>query len=131
MTAGVRVTGLRELEVELSAAAVKVLPETMKVFGQGALNIKKDWQKTWRALRHKGSHIKGLPNAISYDVFPLPGAVRAEIGPDLYRRQGWIGHEIEFGSPTSAPHPGGAPAADAEEPRLEAAMLALTVKLMP
>lgn len=127
----VRVTGLRELEVELTVASKKALKETGDVLGRGALNIKKDWQQRWKDLQHKGSHIPRLPYAIGYDVFTVPGAVRAEIGPDLYKKQGWLGHEIEFGSPTSAPHPGGGPAADAEEPRFEAAMLALTKRLLP
>lgn len=130
----IRVTGLREVIVEFGAAESRALPEVTGVVSKGALNVKKDWQKAWKAARSGGrgrTHIPALYAAVNYDVYTVPGAVRAEIGPDLGRRQGWLGHELEFGSPTNAPHPGGQPALDAEAPRFEAAMVELTRKLLP
>lgn len=123
-----RVTGLNEFVVELDVATSRMLPEVAAVVGKGCLNIKKDWANSWAAL---AKHLPMLPRSISYDVTTLPGRVLGEVGPDLNRRQGPLGGVAEFGTPTSAPHPGGAPALDAEAPKFEAAMLALTVKLLP
>lgn len=127
--AATRVTGLREFEVELSTAASRTLPEVAKVVGQGANNIKKDWRRRWSGM----PHIARLPYTIGYDVFTLPGSVKAEIGPDhsKNRLQGPLANIIEFGSPTSAPIPGGQPALDTESPKFETALAALTVRLLP
>lgn len=88
--------------------------EVDKVVERGALNIKNDWRRRWGGL----THAPALPYAVTYDVTREPGGVICgEIGPDKTKRQGALGNIIEFGSPTSAPHPGGAPALDTEEPR--------------
>ena len=128
MAGGMKVTGLNEFAVELDLAASRMLPEVAKVVGYGCNSIKKDWASRWSSL---GKHLPMLPRSISYDVFYWPGKVIGEVGPDLNRRQGPLGGVAEFGTPTSAPHPGGAPALDAESPKFEAAMLALTVRLLP
>lgn len=128
----IRVTGLRELEVELSRAAERALPEVAAVVGKGALNVKKDWSARWKSeFGGKGAHAGRLPYDINYDVLTVPGGVRAEIGVDKGKKQGPLGNIAEFGSPTSAPHPGGVPALEAEAPRFEAAMVALTERLLP
>lgn len=90
-------------------------PEIGKVVTRGAFNIKKDWRQRWAGL----SHAPRLPYAVSYDVEYLVAGqtVTAEIGPDKNKRQGALGNIIEFGSPTSAPHPGGLPALATEEPK--------------
>lgn len=129
MAASVRVTGLREFEAELSAAASRALPEVEKVVGMGCNNIKKDWRKRWSGM----PYIARLPYTIGYDVVTLPGKVVGDVGPDhsKSRLQGPLANIIEFGSPTSAPIPGGQPALDTEAPKFEAALAALTVKLLP
>lgn len=123
-----KVTGLNEFVVELDVATSRMIPETTAVVSKGCLNIKKDWAASWSSL---AKHLPMLPRSVSYDVTVLPGRVLGEVGPDLNRRQGPLGGVAEFGTPTSAPHPGGAPALDAEAPKFEAALLALTVKLLP
>ena len=128
---GVRVVGLDKVIVEFELASIKVIPEAEKVVGFGCNSIKKDWQATWKAAFGKKSHLGALPYSISYDVTTTPGHITGETGPDLNKKQGPLGGIAEFGSPTSAPHPGGAPALDAEAPRFEAAMLALTERLLP
>lgn len=128
----IRVTGLRELEVEMTRAAERMLPEVTAVVSKGALNVKKDWSARWKTeFSHKAAHAGRLPYDINYDVAPRPGGVSAEIGVDKSKKQGALGNIAEFGSPTSAPHPGGVPALEAEAPRFEAAMLAVTEKLLP
>lgn len=122
-----KVTGLNEFVVELDVATSRMLPEVAAVVGKGCGNIKKDWKQTWSGFKH----LKGLPWTISYDVFYWPGKVIGEVGPMIGRGQGSLGGVAEFGTPTSAPHPGGAPALDAEAPKFEAALLALTAKLLP
>jgi len=123
-----KVTGLNEFVVELDLATSRMLPETAKVVGFGCNSIKKDWAARWSGMKH----VPALPRSISYDVFYWPGKIIGEVGPDINRRQGPLGGVIEFGTPGhNAPHPGGAPALDAEAPKFEAAILALTFKLLP
>jgi hypothetical protein len=124
---GVRIVGLDKVIVEFELAAAQTIAGVEAVVGKGANNIKKDWASRWRGMKH----VPALPRSINYDVFTTPGHIQAEIGPDLNRPQGPLGGFIEFGSDTSAPHPGGAPALDAELPRFEAAMIALTERLLP
>lgn len=124
----VKVTGLNEFVLELDAATSRMIPEATAVVSKGCLNIKQDWARAWSSM---GKHLPMLGRSVSYDVAVLPGRILGEVGPDLNRRQGPLGGVAEFGTPTSAPHPGGAPALDAEAPKFEAAMLALTVKLLP
>lgn len=91
-------------------------PELGRVVTRGAMNIKKDWRRRWEGLHYAPR----LAYAVNYDVeYRVAGQIiAAEIGPDKTKRQGALGNIIEFGSPTSAPHPGGLPALAAEEPRL-------------
>ena len=124
---GVRVVGLDKIVLEFELASVEVIPGAEAVVGRGCLNVKRDWQARWKGFKHLGA----LPYSISYDVTTTPGHISGEVGPDLNKKQGPLGGIAEFGSPTSAPHPGGAPALDAEAPRFEAAMLALTERLLP
>jgi hypothetical protein len=123
-----KVTGLNEFVLELDKATSQMLPEVAKVVGYGCNSIKKDWAGRWGSL---GKHLPSLARSISYDVFYWPGRIIGQVGPDINRRQGPLGGVAEFGTPTSAPHPGGAPALDAEAPKFEAAMLMLTKRLLP
>jgi hypothetical protein len=125
--AGMRVVGLDKLIIEFDLAAAQTIPGVEAVVGMGCNHIKTDWRDAWKGFKHLGF----LPYTIGYDVFTLPGVIRGEVGPDLNKKQGPLGGVAEFGTPTSAPHPGGAPALDREAPRFEAAMVALTVKLLP
>lgn len=88
------------------------------VVQKGLLNIKKDWQARWRGL----SHAPALSSAISYDTKETPSGASGEVGPDKEKRQGDLGNIIEYGSMNNPPHPGGAPALEAEEPRFMRAM---------
>lgn len=123
-----KVTGLNEFVLELDAATSRMIPETTAVVKKGCLNIKNDWRGRWGGIKHA----KALPYSISYDVAVLPGRIVGDVGPeDVAKKQGFLGGIIEFGGIHNAPRPGGAPALDAEAPKFEAALLALTVKLLP
>jgi hypothetical protein len=124
---GVRIVGLDKLVLEFDLASAQTIAGVEAVVGRGCMNVKRDWQQAWKGFKHLGF----LPYTIGYDVFTTPGHIQGEVGPDLNKKQGPLGGVAEFGTPTSAPHPGGAPALDAEAPRFEAAMLALTERLLP
>lgn len=127
MASTVRVEGLDRLVADLDKAISTAIPEITGVLSKGAFNIKKDWQGSWKGLKHAPA----LPYAVTYDIVVTPGAISAEIGPDKDRRQGALGNLLEYGSINNAPHPGGSPALDTEAPKFEAALDALTEKLFP
>lgn len=122
----VSVTGDRELLAGLDRAASRSLGETRDIITKGAHNIKTDWAQRWSGL----SHAPVVGRAVSYDVYALPGSIRAEIGPDKSRRQGALGSIIEFGTVHNAPRPGGLPALAAEEPRLERSLADMAERLL-
>lgn len=123
----VEVTGATQWMASLTKAASKAIPEAEKVVAKGALNVKKDWRQAWTGH----PMFRALPYAISYDVYPtFGGNIEAEIGVDKSKRQGPLANIIEFGSPHSAPIPGGLPALAAEGPRFEQALADLGEKLL-
>lgn len=109
---------LQEWIGDLGKAAASVEDETEKVVSKGALNIKQDWARRWRGL----GHLPHLPSTVGYDLERAAGVISAEIGPDTGKLQGSVAHIIELGSLNSAPHPGGIPALDAEEPKFIGAL---------
>lgn len=123
----VEVTGGREWMASLTKAASKAIPEAEKVVTKGALNIKTDWRLRWSGH----PHIKALPYAIGFDVYPtFGGNIEAEIGVDKGRRQGPLANIIAFGSPTSAPIPGPLEALATEGPKFEKALADLGESLL-
>lgn len=128
MSDGVKVSGLYEVEAEFRLAAANLLPEVQKVVKKGAVNIKKDWRRTWSGIRHAPR----IGLSIDFDTYVTPRAVGAVIGPqDRPRNQGFLGRIIEEGGIHNAPHPGGSPALDREAPKFEAALVAVTRRLTP
>lgn len=118
--------GLDRLTTDLNGAAAGLDGEVRKVVERGAWNIKKDWQQRWTGL----GHAPALPYAVTYDVKDEGGAIVGEVGPDKDKRQGALGNIIEFGSPTSAPHPGGMPALDTEQPKFVGALEDLLTRVL-
>lgn len=111
----ITVTGLAEWRRDLLRAADTLDDAVAKVVGRGAFNVKRDWARRWSGLH-------GLPRlaaSISYDIERAGGLISADIGPNLQRTQGPLGHLIEFGTEYgtvhNAPHPGGLPALEAEQ----------------
>jgi len=123
----VKVEGLREWQETLHEAIELVPEETAKVVGRGCLNVKREWQSRWKGH----PHISHLPYTINYDVETTREDVSGQVGPDLNRGgQAPLGGVIEYGSPTSAPIPGGLPALELEAPRFEKALADMAEKLL-
>jgi hypothetical protein len=102
----------------VAAAAVK------PTVARGAYQIKKDAKSRVAGLRH----LPAYPSSITYDTHASSSAVWADIGPEKGRRQGPLGNIVEYGSPTSAPHPHMAPAAEAELPKFAAVLETIAAK---
>lgn len=122
----IAVTGMDGLDRDMLRAVTRAPAETTAVVSKGALNIKNDWRKRWTGH----PHIKALPRSISYDIWPGPFVIEAEIGPVKNSPQGPLAALIEYGSVNNPPIPGGAPALDAEAPKFEAAIAALAERLL-
>ncbi|HWB36617.1 MAG TPA: hypothetical protein VHA75_11390 [Rugosimonospora sp.] len=120
---------LGEWADELGRAAADTIREVRPVVSRGALNVKRDWARGYKRL---GPHITDLPRTISYDLDQDAVSVGAEVGPDkaLAGTQAPLGNVIEFGSPTSAPHPAGAAALEAEAPRFATNVLDVGERLL-
>lgn len=63
------------------------------------------------------SHLPHLPRSFTHDVTRQGREVRGETGADWGRLQGRLDVYIEYGTPTSHPHPHWAPAHDRHMPR--------------
>lgn len=109
----------------LEAAGHDALAEGAKIIGKGALNVKNEA----RELAPKGPHVPGYAGSIRYDIKVEADAVEAEIGP-TGGGQARLGAVLEYGSPTSPPHPHHETAGDHEEPRFWAAAEDLAAKLV-
>ena len=124
----VSIQGEKELVAEFEDARVFTRSEAKKVVSKGALNVKTEWRRRWRGI----AHAPRLPLSISYDITEAADMIVAEIGPvDGPALQGFLGAIIEFGGAHNAPHPGGLPALQAEEPRFAAACDALLREAFP
>jgi hypothetical protein len=115
---GAHVTGmdswLRDLQTLPERADKKFIPVMKRAGG----NIKDDWAARWLAMPH--AHIPHLTrkSAFSYDTDKKGTTYSVEVGVRSDRLQARIATFIEFGSPTSRPHPGGMPALEAEAPKM-------------
>lgn len=118
--------GLQLLAAELAHAAQVAPDEARKIVQKGLLNVKADWRKRWTGH----AHAPRLPYSITYDSYLNRQVAGGEVGPDKDKRQGALGNLFEYGSVNNAPIPGGAPAARAEQPRLEKALANLPVTLL-
>jgi hypothetical protein len=124
----VSITGDKELIAVLEAAITHAVPESIAIVTKGSQNIKTDWRRSWAGIRHA----KRLPMSITYDVEGSWRGVSSEIGPeDGADNQGFLAPIIEFGGIHNAPRPGGLPALANEEPKFQAAIEAMSAKLLP
>lgn len=79
---------------DLEKIASKALPDVDAVLKKGANNIKEDL-----VSGAKGSpHFKGMAGSISYDSMYGIGHAKYEIGPDIDRRGGPLGHIYYLGT---------------------------------
>ena len=125
--AGVRVEGVDALTESFDRIAGEI-PKTLQgVVKKGAQNIKEDWRRRQSGIKHAPRYT----SSITYDTHVNKSRVWAEIGPvDGPEKQGFLGRVYEYGTPKSAPIPGGIPAADAEAPRFERAVADAVAELV-
>jgi len=119
---------LDELAEDLRLAGEDVIAKMRPVVSHGAANIKDDWRAGWKTL---GPHITDLPRKIDYDLDVEGTTISANIGPNSdLGGQAPLGNLIENGTPHSPPHPAGAHALAAEEPRFEKALADVAEQLL-
>jgi hypothetical protein len=103
---------LKLLAADLEKAQREIAREIEKVTGKACNNMKKDAQARVRGY----AHLPHLARSFTYDVKSSGTRVTGEVGAEHARPQGKLDVFIEFGTPTSAPIPHWAPAADREVP---------------
>jgi hypothetical protein len=118
MTADVR--QMLALAAAIDRAAATAERRVKPVVVKGAMNIKRDWRAHARTAA--GRHARRYPSSITFDVAPVPGGVRAVVGPDKALPQGPLGNLLEFGSANNPPQMSGARALITEAPKFLAAM---------
>lgn len=118
--------GFDKFEADLGRAVAQAQGEVRKVVAKGSNNIKTDWRRRWTGL----DRLPHLPRSIGYDVTVKGSTITGEIGPEAGKLQAAIAPVVEYGSINSAPHPGGRPALDAEQPRFVKALEDLAVRLV-
>ena len=111
---------LRGFAADLGKVASSALGDVDKVVKKGAQNLKEDYAAQASASTHFGD---GLPEAITYDSFYLPGRVQYEVGPDKWRRGGALGNIFFFGTPRGGGGTGDIDGPlDREQPRMMRAL---------
>lgn len=93
---GIEISGLDDLNrmsAELGKIASKAIPETDAVLKKGAQNIKGDM-----IGGATSSDFSGVIPSISYDPIGGFGSLGYEIGPDVNRQGGGLGHIYYLGT---------------------------------
>lgn len=117
MGASASTSGLDALVRDLELIPDRVLDKGARIVGQGMNNVRGDARKRLRASRF--AHLPHLPRSFDYDVTTTGYVITGEAGANRDKLQGGLDPLIEYGSPTSAPHPHWAPALEAEVPKFE------------
>lgn len=104
--------GLGEWAEQLQAAGKDITKQVAKTTGKACNEIKKDAKRRVDGY----AHLPHLARSFTYDVTTSGTTVTGEVGAEHDRPQGKLDVFIEFGTPTSAPIPHWAPAADKEVP---------------
>lgn len=99
---------------DLDRAGRDINDRVARVTGQAMNNMKKDAKQ--RVDGRGLAHLPHLARSFTYDVTKKAHEVVGEVGAEHSRLQGKLDVFIEHGSPTSAPIPHWAPAADKEIP---------------
>ncbi len=117
-------------EIEIDTTDIKLLASNLgdvydsltaplgKAVQESGKRLQQDARTRARAI---GGHAKGYPNKITTD-FTGGRSPSVEVGPIL-GGMGSLGGILEFGSPTSGPHPHLHPAFDEEIPRFDEAVI--------
>lgn len=127
---GVTVTGLDELLDDLESLPARAQEQFPGVLSRGALQIKLDWKRRWSPVGAAPHQLPHVVRGIGYDLYRHGTNLSAEIGVSRRNPQASLAFFAEFGLPTQAPHPGGAPALRTEAPKYVKAVADLAEKLL-
>lgn len=94
---------------------------------RGATNVKRKSMSTIIAAVG-ARHAKHYGKSITYDIFN--DGMSAEIGPQVGKKQAFLGKILEHGTSTSAPHPHLFPAADEEQEQIEEGVMKAVAKAL-
>ncbi len=115
---GAQVHGMDEWIADLESLPERAPKMFRPIVSRAGVQIKRDWKARWEAIRKTRTHLPHLPRGIGYDTSEKDDVYSLSVGVNPTNRQAFLAKVIEYGTPTSAPHPGGQPALDAEIPRL-------------
>lgn len=111
---------------KLAADLAQVGPKSVPVMRAGMQAAGEVVAKAWRnnVLRDSDGNtaIPHYPESIDAELSFSVRSVDVEVGPNKDKRQGKLGHIIEFGSETSPPHLHGLRAVTDNEARIERAL---------
>lgn len=117
---------LADLARDLDNAGNISAEQTRDVVDDIATKVEQTARKT---MTGRG-HLPHYPKSITHDTYLIPTATIADIGPDKSKRQGSLGHILEYGSPTSPPIPHMGPALNAHTNDFEQAVERLSEGLL-
>lgn len=119
--------GIEVLAADLARAEALAPGATRTVVVANARELQQSWRRRWSGIKPSS-----LAASVTFSVTRGVGSVKAEIGPDKQIGGGPLGNliEFEFGSPKSAPTPGGLPSAQEQEPKFERSLAAMAAGLL-
>lgn len=121
-------SGLRGLASRLDGEPSRIAREVRASLVLGAVHIKGQMRAEMQASRH----FRGVASSITFDLIESPTGLTAEIGPEATSGSpGNLANIAHFGSSRgggTVPDPVGA--LNAEEPRFEAAVLAILARAL-
>lgn len=104
-----------EMAQELFGADGPVRAEGRKILENGA---NKTRRRAWNLLKTNRAYTQHYPSSFTYEM--LNDGMAVEIGPEIGRKQAFLGKILEDGTSTSPPKPHLIPAAEAEAPAIAA-----------
>lgn len=116
---GLKVNGMDKWLEVLETLPERAPKAFRQVVSRAGVQIKLDWKRRWREASHPKGHIPHLIRNLGYDTSEKGSTFTATVGVQSGRMQTRLASIIEYGSLTSAPHPGGIPSLEAEAPNME------------
>lgn len=116
---GVTTHGFDEWQRILESIPERAPKAFKPVMKRAGVQMRIQWKATWDAIKHPRTHMPHLTKGIGFDDVEENGFdYTVEVGVTSRNRQAFLSKIIEYGTLTSAPHPGGVPALQAEAPRM-------------
>lgn len=127
---GVVVRGIAEWRRDLATLPVRAPKAFHGVQSRAGVNVKRDWRARWDAIKSPRTHIPHLVRGVGYDQDDTDDEFRLTVGVRQANKQAFLAKIIEYGTLTSAPHPAGVPALEAELPGMMRATGDVAVNLL-